>query len=179
MGKPGTGGIVQSLHQCLRHGLSILWAENPIQAHYWSINSKCCMKRGLKCSMAPNRNVCYQFVIQYTQILSHTCQYIPTDTQYITQHFSLYRPLGSGQHVLCLIHVNTYPIHTNTYQNKCLYFHAGRKPVCGTEIRYIPLHTKYMPLHANTYHDTYQIHSIAHHTRSVPSLPGGYADRGT
>ena len=52
-----------------------------IQAHYWGNNSIFCIKLDLKYSMAPNGNVCIQFVIvwiaiQNTQILTHTNQYI-------------------------------------------------------------------------------------------------------
>jgi len=44
---------------------------------------------------------------------------------------------------------NTYPILTNT---TC----ARPKPVCQTEKKYIPKHTKYVLKRANTYNKTYQ-----------------------
>jgi len=47
------------------------------------------------------------------------------------------------------IRANTYPIRTNTTG-------ARRKPVCQTENKYIPKHTKYVPKRANTYNKTYQ-----------------------
>ncbi len=47
------------------------------------------------------------------------------------------------------IRANTYPIRTNTTR-------ARRKPVCQTEQKYIPKHTKYVQKRANTYNKTYQ-----------------------
>ena len=79
MDKPGSGSAKGLFYiGPWSFPLTILWAGN----HYWSICSKCCIKHGLKCSVAQNWNVCNQLVIQSTQIiLSHTYQYIPIHTQ--------------------------------------------------------------------------------------------------
>ena len=47
------------------------------------------------------------------------------------------------------IRANTYTIHTNTTG-------ARRKPVCLADHKYIPKHTKYIPIRTNTHKNTYQ-----------------------
>ena len=75
------------------------------------------------------------------------------------------------------ININTYhrlKIQTQAHYNTCHCCHhvyEGRKSVCSvccTEIQYMPLHTKYMSLHINTYilryiPDTYQHEICAAH----------------
>ena len=92
----------------------------------------------------------------YVLIQTNTNQYIPIHTTILA---TIWASRLESTRIVFEYMPNTYLIHANTYQNTCQYLYAGRKPVCWTEIEYMPLHAKYMPIHTNTYHDTCQIHT--------------------
>ena len=89
-------------------------------------------------------------------IQTNTNQYIPIHTTILA---TIWASRLESTRIVFEYMPNTYLIHTNTYQNTCQYLYAGRKPVCCTEIEYMPLHAKHMPIYTNTYHDTCQIHT--------------------
>ena len=143
--------------------LTILRTENPIQAQYWSINSKYCMTPALKCIMAQNWNVCNQCVIEYTQKLAYIYQYIPIHTQYTPQYFLQYRPLDSDQHVLrfnaCLYVPNTcqykrqyIPIQSRGAKTRVI----NRNSIHAITYQIDPITCQYLPRYIP---DTYQIHT--------------------
>ena len=78
---------------------------------------------------------------------TNTYQYIPNTYSNTFHNIGIQVQIST---YCVLIHVNTYPIHANTN------IHGGWKPVSWTKIWYMQLHTKYMLIHTNTYHNTHQ-----------------------